>query len=93
MGLRFHRSIRLLPGLRVNLSKSGIGLSAGGHGATYSVGPNGERSTIGVPGTGGSYLRWRSRRRMAERGSGWGALVTLAWAAFAVLVLFLLFEH
>ena len=93
MGLRFHRSIRLLPGLRVNLSKSGIGLSAGGHGATYSVGPNGERSTIGVPGTGVSYLKWRSRRRMAERGSGWGALVTLAWAAFAVLVLFLLFEH
>ena len=93
MGLRFHRSIRLLPGLRVNLSKSGIGLSAGGHGVTHSIGPNGERSTIGAPGTDGSYLKWRSRRRMAERGSGIGALVTLAWAAFAVLVLFLLFEH
>ena len=93
MGLLSHHPIRLLSWLRMNLSKSGVGLSAGGHGVTYSIGPKGERSTIGVPGTGGSYLRWRSRRRMAERGSGLGALVTLAWAAFAVLVLFLLFEH
>ena len=84
MGLLSHRPIRLLSWLRVKVSKSGI---------THSIGPKGKRSTIGVPGTGGSYLRWRSRRRMAERGSGWGALVTLAWAAFAVLVLFLLFEH
>ena len=89
MGLRFHRSIRLLPGLRVNLSKSGVGLSAGDLGVTYSIGPKSERTTIGVPGTGVSYLKWRSRRRMAGRGSGIGALVTLAWAVFAVLVLFL----
>ena len=93
MGLLSHHPIRLLSWLRMNVSKSGIGLSADGRGITHSIGPKGERSTIGVPGTGGSYLRWRSRRRMAERGSGWGALVTLAWAAFAVLVLFLLFEH
>ena len=93
MGLLSHHPIRLLSWLRMNLSKSGVGLSAGGHGVTYSIGPKGERSMIGVPRTGGSYLRWRSRRRMAERGSGWGTLVTLAWAAFAVLVLFLLFEH
>ena len=93
MGLLSHHPIRLLSWLRVNVSKSGIGLSADGRGSTHSIGPKGERSTIGVPGTGGSYLKWRSRRRMAERGSGLGALVTLAWAAFAVLVLFLLFEH
>lgn len=83
MGLLFHRSIRLLSWLR----------SAGGRGITHSIGPKGERTIIGVPGTGGSYLKWRSRRRMAERGSGVGALVTLVWAAFAVLALFLLFEH
>ena len=83
MGLFFHRSIRPLSWLR----------SAGGRGITHSIGPKGERSTIGVPGTGVSYLKWRSRRRMTERGSGIGALVTLAWATFTVLALFLLFTH
>jgi len=37
MGFRFHKSIRLLPCLRLNLSKSGIGFSVGipGTGLSY----------------------------------------------------------
>jgi Protein of unknown function (DUF4236) len=55
VGFRFRRSIRLLPGLRVNLSKSGTSVSLGGHGATVNVSKRGTRATVGLPGTGISY--------------------------------------
>jgi hypothetical protein len=55
MGLRFRRSFRLFPGVRVNLSKTGLSASFGGRGATLNVGRNGVKGTIGVPGTGLSY--------------------------------------
>jgi hypothetical protein len=41
MSLFFRKSIKLLPGLRLNLSKSGIGLSAGIKGARVGMGPHG----------------------------------------------------
>jgi hypothetical protein len=52
MGLRFQRRISIMPGLRVNLSKSGVGLSLGRKGAWLTVGPRGARATAGLPGTG-----------------------------------------
>jgi hypothetical protein len=55
MGFRFQRRIRLGPGLRINLSKSGVSTSVGGRGAWFTIGPRGTRSTIGLPGTGLSY--------------------------------------
>jgi hypothetical protein len=55
MGFRFRRSIRIGPGLRVNLSKSAISTSAGRRGAWFTFGPRGMRSTVGLPGTGLSY--------------------------------------
>ena len=55
MGFRFHRSIRLLPGLRLNLSKSGVSTSIGTRGAWLTFGKRGTRSTVGIPGTGISY--------------------------------------
>ena len=57
MGLRFQRRIRVLPGVRINLSKSGVGLSVGGRGAHIGITARGQRYTsIGMPGTG---LSWR----------------------------------
>jgi hypothetical protein len=43
MGLRFYRRISLLPGLRLNASRSGLSLSIGHRGAWYTVGPRGRR--------------------------------------------------
>ena len=62
MGLRFRRSIRLAPGLRINLSKSGPSVSVGTRGFTENFGPHGARTTVGVPGTGLSYSTRRGRR-------------------------------
>ncbi len=55
MGLRFHHSFQLFPGVRLNLNKTGISASFGVPGATLNVGPQGLRTTVGVPGTGLSY--------------------------------------
>lgn len=55
MGFRFRRSIRLLPGLRLNLGKRGVSVSAGIRGAHITVGQEGTRTTVGIPGTGVSY--------------------------------------
>lgn len=52
MGIRFHRSIKLLPGIRLNISKKGVGVSAGVKGYRVSVGPSGVHRTMSIPGTG-----------------------------------------
>jgi hypothetical protein len=48
--LRFTRRVSLLPGLRANLSKSGVSLSIGHRRAWYPIGPRRRRATLGIPG-------------------------------------------
>ena len=58
MGMRFRRSIKLGPGVRFNLSKTGIGISAGLKGARYSVHSSGRQTTTArLPGTGVYYMK------------------------------------
>ncbi len=52
MGFRFSRRIKLLPGVSINLSKSGASVSVGPRGAKVTVGPRGVTQTVGLPGTG-----------------------------------------
>ncbi|MGZ5889814.1 MAG: DUF4236 domain-containing protein [Hyphomicrobium sp.] len=52
---RFRKTFSILPGVRINLSKTGVSGSLGGHGATLNVGHGKENVTLGVPGTGLSY--------------------------------------
>ncbi len=40
MGFRFQKRIKIAPGARLNVSKRGLGVSAGPRGATISTGPN-----------------------------------------------------
>ncbi|MET3203147.1 UNVERIFIED_ORG: putative MnhB-related membrane protein [Bacillus proteolyticus] len=55
MGFRFRKSIKIAPGVKLNVSKRGVGVSAGVKGANVSVGPSGSRITTSIPGTGLSY--------------------------------------
>lgn len=57
MGFRFHKSIGLGKFLRLNISKSGIGFSAGIPGLRLSTGPRGAFFSAGLPGTGLSYRK------------------------------------
>jgi hypothetical protein len=55
MGLRFRRSTRLLPGVRVNFGLTRASLSIGRRGLTYNIGTKRSRVTVGIPGSGISY--------------------------------------
>jgi hypothetical protein len=61
--IRFHKSFKIFPGIRVNLSKSGIGLSEGVGPVHVSEGPRGTRETVSVPGTGVSFYEQQNRKK------------------------------
>ena len=52
MSWRFRRSVRILPGVRLNFGKRGTSISVGGHGLTTTYGPSGVYQTVSIPGTG-----------------------------------------
>lgn len=60
MPLRFRRSVKIAPGIRLNVSKRGVGVSAGVKGTRVTLHSTGRSTrTIGLPGTG---LHWRQDR-------------------------------
>lgn len=66
MGFRFRKSVKILPGIRLNFSKSGISTSLGGPGASINIGPKGTRKTVGLPGSGMSYSTFSSHQSGAS---------------------------
>ncbi len=53
MGLRFRKSIKIAPGLKINLNKKSISATVGTKGAHYTVNSKGKRTaSVGIPGTG-----------------------------------------
>ena len=89
MGFRLRRTVRLLPGLRLNLSKSGVSASVGTRGAWLTFGRNGTRTTVGIPGTGISYTstseahEYQSPAAMPTRASAGWLVALLAMLAIA----------
>lgn len=70
MGFRFRRSLRIAPGIRLNLGKRGMSLSLGRRGASVTIGDRGTYANVGLPGSGLSYrhrLDSPAQRRRAER--------------------------
>ncbi|MBV4417190.1 DUF4236 domain-containing protein [Clostridium tyrobutyricum] len=60
MGFRFRKSIKIAPGIKLNVGKKGINsVSIGGHGYTKNIGKHGTRTTVGIPGTGISYSNYK----------------------------------
>lgn len=58
MGLSFRKSIKISDVIRLNLSKSGVGVSFGKKGLRYSISPKGRHTlTVGIPGTGIYYRK------------------------------------
>lgn len=52
MGLRFFRRIRVMSGLWLNVSRSGLSWSVGVRGLRMTFGKSGTRLTAGLPGSG-----------------------------------------
>ncbi|RYZ79759.1 MAG: DUF4236 domain-containing protein [Moraxellaceae bacterium] len=63
MGFRFRKSLKIAPGIKLNIGKKGISsVSIGGRGATVNINRKGTRSTIGLPGTGLSHSSYKPHR-------------------------------
>jgi hypothetical protein len=78
MGFRLQRLVRIAPGVRLNLSKSGIGVSMGRTGLRLGMDATRRKYfSVGLPGTGLSYRTFVGRRVTPE---------TLKKVGFAVIV-------
>ena len=79
MGFRFQKRISILPGVRINLSKSGASASVGPRGADVNIGKDGITANAGIPGTGLSY-----RQKIGRGGKGGWLAVLLVIGGLAV---------
>ncbi|HEY5984675.1 MAG TPA: DUF4236 domain-containing protein [Anaerolineales bacterium] len=52
MPVRFRRTFKILPGVRLNVSKHGISTTVGGRGMHLTFNRYGVRQSLGLPGTG-----------------------------------------
>lgn len=67
MGFRFRRSLKVVPGVKLNVGGRSASVSFGVPGATANVSPKGTSLTVGVPGTGISY---RARSAVSSLSDG-----------------------
>lgn len=64
MGVRFRRSIKIAPGIRLNFNKKSFGLTVGVKGAHVTVNSKGRKTaSVGLPGTGLSYTTSTSKSK------------------------------
>src|ERR1700733_2918753 len=78
MTLRFWRRVRLAPGLRLNLSKSGASVSVGRRGAWLTSGPRGQRVTVGATGMGlfwTEFHPWTNHGRISQSSGSQGGMM------------------
>jgi hypothetical protein len=97
MGWRFRQRIRIVPGIWLNASKSGLSASIGSHGLTANFNParRGIRVTESIPGTGLSYSQTLGGDRRSiqqagcsttqRKGCSWWLLIALAFVIWHVV--------
>jgi len=69
MGFKFRKSIKIIPGVKLNVGKKGISsISVGKKGATLNINKDGKTTgTVGIPGTGLSYSKTASPGKSGDR--------------------------
>ena len=85
MGLNFRKSIKIGKNSRINLSKSGIGVSTGAKGARIGVGPRGIRKTVSIPGT-GIYATKQTGYKKLKQNSSTSTHTSAEWNIFAIIL-------
>ena len=70
MDFRWRKSVKILPGVRLNFSRGGVSSSISPRGVSVSIGKRGVYGNVGIPGTGISY------RERLDAGDGSGAAAT-----------------
>lgn len=70
MGTRFRKSIKIAPGVKINVGKKSVGLSVGGKGAGMTFNSKtGTRARVSVPGTGLSYSTKIGGKKKVSKGT------------------------
>jgi hypothetical protein len=72
MSLRFQRRIKIAPGVRLNMSLSGISVTTGIKGANLTFGRQGVHANLGLPGSGFSYRKRLTKSLLSKGGGGAG---------------------
>ncbi len=71
MGLRFRKSIKVAPGVKLNLNKNSASVTVGTKRAHYTVNSNGKKTTsAGIPGTGLSYVSTKNSSKKKNSNLG-----------------------
>lgn len=94
MGLKFRKSVKIAPGVRVNLGKKSSSVSVGNKYGGYNIGSKGTRARVSAPGTGLSYSERinKPKRQSAPQepkshsGAEWIAALIIGVGFFFLLV-------
>ncbi len=89
MALRFRRSIRLAPGIRLNLGLHGAGLSVGPRGLHVGVNRRGMYTSAGIPGSGIyaiHHIRGSAGQHVAGSAAGFVVGILIGLAVVALLL-------
>lgn len=66
MSIRFRKRFKLVPGVYLNIGKTGISISVGRPGVSLNVSKKGLTGTVGLPGTGLSYQKRVSKKEVVK---------------------------
>lgn len=73
MGLRFRKSFKIAPGVKLNLNKNSTSITFGKRGAHYTVNSKGKKTaSVGIPGTGISYTMSTGSRTSSKKTTNQG---------------------
>lgn len=74
MGLRFRKSIKIAPGVKINLNKKSTSVTFGGKGVHYTASSTGKKTaSVGIPGTGISYTKTTGQSSKQKKTSEGGS--------------------
>lgn len=73
MGLRFRKSFKIAPGVKLNLNKNSTSVTFGKHGTHYTVNSKGKKTaSVGIPGTAISYTQSTGGNTSAKKSTNQG---------------------
>lgn len=84
MGLRFRKSVKIAPGVRLNIGKKSVGVSAGVKGYRKSINSSGRVTTsIGTPVSGVSYVKTENLKSKSKKPASSRVSSTATAASFS----------
>ncbi|TCL57553.1 uncharacterized protein DUF4236 [Kineothrix alysoides] len=95
MGFRFRKSIKIAPGLKLNINSKSVSVTGGIKGAHHTVSSTGKRTTsVGLPGTGLSYTTssdGKSSKKKSSASDSGGCLTIILKLLGIILLIVIIF--